>query len=164
MSVSAAVDYVFFAASPQLLLVATVLLRGRRWRIVPWCFAIASALGATAVAVGVSLIGATIVPGAGAAMPAYMVDGIAEWGVLALFVLCALPLSMRSPVFVAALGGLAAWQIGLAVFAGRVISCHLVAALAALAPERLARIPRVTSVLQSLGITVPEKPVSEAAR
>ena len=104
---SAAVDYVFFAASPQLLLVATMLLRGRRWHVVPWCFVIASALGAAAIAVAVSLLGEASVAGSGdrteTVFPAWIAEGIAAWGLLALFVLCALPVSMRSPVFVMAL-------------------------------------------------------------
>ena len=163
MSVSAAIDYVFFAASPQLVLIVTVLLRGRRWRIVPWCFAAASALGAMAVGLGVALIGDVFISESASALPPWIVEGIATWGLVALFALCAIPVSMRSPVFVAALGGMAIWQIGLAVLAGRLISYHVVAALAALAPARLARIPRVSAMLQSAGV-VAKEPLAESAR
>ncbi len=155
MSVSAAIDYVFFAASPQLVLISTVLLRGKRWRIVPWCFAVASAAGAVAVALSIGVIGEAFMALWGdsvAALPASLAAFIQEWGLLALFLLCALPLSMHSPVFLVALAGLPALQIGLAVFAGRLVAYHLVAVAAALAPARLARIPRLAPLLQSVGL------------
>jgi hypothetical protein len=155
MSVSAAVDYVLFAASPQLLLIATVLLRGARWRIVPWCFAVASAAGAVAVALSIGVIGEAFMAVWGdsaAALPAAVAAFIQDWGLLALFLLCALPLSMRSPVFLVALGGLPALQIGLAVLGGRLVAYHLVAFAAAFAPARLARVPRLAPLLQSVGV------------
>ncbi len=156
MGVSAAADYVFFAASPQLLLIATVLLRGQRWHIVPWCFASLSALGAVAVALGGAILGESILAEFGAegstALPTWMASFIETWGGLALFGLCALPLSMCSPVFLAALGGLPAVQIGVAVLAGRLIAYHLLAVVTAFAPSKLVRIPRLASWLDSFGV------------
>ena len=156
MSLSAALDYVFFAASPQLLLIVTVLLRGDRWRIVPWCFAVASALGAVAVALAIQLLGQAALAGidgdAATLLPAWADRAIERWGVVALFALCALPLSMRSPVFVVALAGLPTAHIALAVLSGRLVAYHIVAAVTALTPRRLLRVPGLASVLDSLGI------------
>jgi hypothetical protein len=154
MSISAAIDYVFFAASPQLVLIATVLLRGQHWRVVPWCFAVASAAGAVAVALSVGLLGEAFMSVWGdsaASLPGGITSFVRDWGLLALFLLCALPLSMRSPVFLVALGGLAPLQIGLAVLGGRLVAYHLIA-FAAVAPSRLARIPRLAPLLQSVGL------------
>ena len=163
ISVSAAADYVFFAASPQLLLVATVLLRGRRWRIVPWCFAASSALGAVVVTLAVGVLGETVLPGAVGALPDWAARFIESWGVAALLGLCALPLSMRSPVFVVALAGVPAAQVGLAVLTGRLIAYHLLAIAAALAPSRLASIPAVSALIASLGSRSPAPAGSSTA-
>ena len=59
---------------------------------------------------------------------------------------------MRSPVFLVALSGLPALQIGLAVVGGRLVAYHLIAFAAVLAPARLARIPRLAPLLQSVGL------------
>ena len=158
MATSAAADYVFFAASPQLLLVVTVLLRGERWRSVPWLFAGASALGAVAVTLGIAAAGEALMerfPGGDAAsLPAGVAGFVAVWGPVALFALCALPLPMRSPVFIAALAGMPAVEVGLAVFGGRLVACHLIAVAAATAPARLARVARLRPFLESLGACV----------
>jgi hypothetical protein len=159
MATSAAADYVFFAASPQLLLIASVLLRGPRWRVVPWLFAAASALGAIAVTLAIAVVGEALVTrlagGEAAMLPGRVAGFIDHRGLIALGILCALPLPMRSPVFLAALAGMPAAQVGVAVFAGRLVACHLIAIAAALAPARLARVPRLSRFFGSLGVTVP---------
>lgn len=164
VSVSAAADYVFFAASPQLLLIATVLLRGRRWRIVSWCFAASSALGAVAVSLAVGALGQAVLPGAAASLPDWAAGFMESWGAMALFGLCALPLSMRSPVFVVALAGVPAEEVGLAVLAGRLVAYHLLAIAAACAPSRLARFPGISTLVHALGPPAPAPAGSTSAR
>lgn len=94
------------------------------------------------------------------ALPEWATRLVEAWGIAAISGLRALPLSMRSPVCPVALAGVSAAKVRLAALAGRLIAYHLLAIAAACAPSRLARVPAIVALVDSLG-TRPPVPAGE---
>ena len=136
-------DYVLPFLPNQLLLVALSYLQRDRWAGLAATFAVASALGALAVALVVQGVGGGVaawvagrVEGAGTVFD--MVEAHGAW---ALALLALLPAPPRTGVMLCAISGVPPLQVATAVLAGRLVAASLIAWLAARSPDWLRRVP-----------------------
>ena len=136
-------DYALPFLPNQLLLIALAFLQRDRWAALAATFAVASALGAVAVAVIVQTVGGGLAARLTGEVEAAgrVFDLIGAYGVWALAMLALLPTPPRTAVFLCALVGLSAPSIGLAVLAGRLVAASVIAWMAARAPGWLRRVP-----------------------
>lgn len=139
----AATDYVIPGSPSNVILVASVLPRPRRWRVLGVAFAVGCAAGAVLLASALAFLGEPAVAWVreGEAGPLWArIEGYVDaWGLLTLAALAVTPLPTRIAVAVLALAGTAPATLGAVVLAGRLVSYPAVAWLAARAPEVLAR-------------------------
>ena len=147
-------DYALPFLPNQMLLVALSFLQQARWLALALTFAVASALGAFAIAAIVQSVGGSFsnwlagnVDGAG-----QVIAFIERHGLIGLMVLALLPWPPRTAVMLCALSGLAPVQIMLAVGFGRLAPAAAIAFLAAQSPAWLRRIPGVDRQFARLGI------------
>ena len=145
-------DYALPFLPNQLLLIALAFLQRRRWLALALTFAVASALGALAIALVVQGVGGGIADRliANVEMAGTAFDLIEAHGTWALALLALLPTPPRTGVLVRALAGLPPLQIGTAVLAGRLVAAAAIAWLAANSPAWLRRVPRVGQRLDAL--------------
>lgn len=145
-------DYALPFLPNQMLLIALAYLQRDRWIALAATFAIASALGAMAVALVVQLVGGGVaewltgnVEAAGTAF-----DLIEDYGAFALAGLALLPTPPRTGVLLCALAGLPVPQIGAAVVGGRLVAAGIIAWAAANSPHVLRRVPVIARRIDAL--------------
>lgn len=140
----AATDYVVPGSPSNVILVASVLPRPERWRVLGVAFAVGCAAGAVLLASLLAYLGepATAWVREGEAGPLWgrIAGYVDAWGLLALAGLAVTPLPTRIAVAVLALAGTAPLLLGAIVLGGRLVSYPAVAWLAARAPGTLARL------------------------
>ncbi|MEL6614934.1 MAG: hypothetical protein AAFQ43_04315 [Bacteroidota bacterium] len=153
----AAVDYLLPGAPTNALLVASVLPRPARWRVLGVSFAIGDAIGAMGLAALIGFAGDPIIAwiqgGEAADLWARIAGFVDVYGLLTLAALSISPLPARIATAVLGMLGTPVLLIGGIVLAGRLVAYPAVAYLAARAPVALRRLPLARTWLSGNDVT-----------
>ncbi len=155
MSFIAAIDHFVFIFPIDAMIVSNVFIHPKKWKSMAIWFAVGSALGAVLIAILARHFGMTFVEYFFPAIPdtaawKWAVEFFEVHGLWLVFLTAILPAPQQPTMIVVGFSQVSLIQIAIGLFIGRIIKFLIIAAVTALAPERLKNLWGIQGELHEL--------------